>query len=168
MIQPDFISVLAFLWYYLGIFIFIMLTQNILGDVLKKTTDNVLHHSLRSFLFGVVFFIGVPIVALLSIITLFGIPLGLMVLLVYIILVLLSVFVSAVSVANWINKLGNFNLGFWALTGFALIIFLLINLLLMVPLIGWFVLGIISCLSFGSILFSMRINFYSAENHVLW
>lgn len=133
-----------------------MLSQNILGDVLKKATYNVLHHTLWSFLFGLTFFIGVPIIAILFILTLIGALLGLMILVVYLVLVLLSVFVCAVSVANWINKLGNFNLGFWPLAVLSLMIFLLINVLLMVPFLGWVILGAASCLSYGSILMSVR------------
>lgn len=87
--------------------------------------------------------------------TIFGIPLGLLLMIGYVVLVLLVVFISAVSVANWINRFWKWDWNFWVLCAFALAVFLVINLLLMVPVVGWIVLGTLSCLAFGGILLSI-------------
>jgi len=156
LIFPGYISVIGFVWYYLGVFLFIMLIQYFFSETFKKAADKALHHTLRSVVFGLLFFALFPVLISLLMVTLFGIPLGLFMLIAYLSLVLLVVFISAVSVANWTNRLGKWNWNYWVLCILALVVFLVINLLLMVPILGWIVLSILSCLAFGSILLNMN------------
>jgi len=152
---PSYFSVVGFIWYYLGVFLFLVLIQYFLSETLKKAADKVLRHTLRSLIFGLLFFTLLPVLIFLMMSTILGIPLGVLIMIVYLILVLLVVFISAVSVANWINRFGKWNWNFWVLSVFALVVFLVINLLLMVPVVGWIVLGTLSCLAFGSILLNV-------------
>lgn len=154
-IYTEYVSVFGFIWYLLSVFIFIMLIQYLFSDTLRKAADTAVHQTFRSILLGLLFFVAVPIVVLVLMATLLGIPLALLVLFAYILLVLLCIFISSVSAANWINRLGNRNWGFWLLSILALSIFVVLNLLLMVPVLGWVILGIFSCLSFGSVLMNV-------------
>lgn len=155
-IFPGYVSVVGFIWYYLGVFLFIVLIQYFFSKTLKKAADKAIHHTLRSLVFGFLFFTLIPVLISFLMATLLGIPLGLLVLIAYLSLVLLVVFISSVSVANWISSLGKWNWNFWILSLFALVVFLLINLLLMVPVVGWIVLGTLSCLAFGSVLLNVN------------
>lgn len=156
LIFPGYISVMGFIWYYLGVFLFIMLMQYFFSETLKKAADKAIHHTLRSIVFGLLFFIMLPVFISLLMATLLGIPLGLFILIAYLSLILLVIFISSVSVANWMNRLGKWNWGFWSICALALAVFMIINLLLMVPVLGWVVLGILSCLAFGSILLNIN------------
>ncbi|WP_448104475.1 hypothetical protein [Pedobacter panaciterrae] len=158
LIFPGYVSVVGFIWYYLGVFLFIMLIQYFFSETLKKATDKAIHHTLRSMVFGLAFFTLLPVLISLLMATLLGIPLGLLILIAYLCLVLLVVFISSVSVANWINRLGKWNWGFWAICSFALAVFMILNLLLMVPVLGWVVLVTLSCLAFGSVLLNVNLK----------
>lgn len=155
-IYTEYVSALGFIWYHLSVLIFLMLIQYLFSDILRKAADQALHHTFRSILLGLLFFVAVPILVFLLMATLLGIPLGLLMLFAYVVLVLLCIFISAVSAANWMNRLRNLNWKFWPLSILALSIFLVLNLLLMIPVLGWVILGIFSCLAFGSVLISVR------------
>lgn len=149
---PQFVSILGFIWYYAGVFCFILLFQYLFSGTLRKAADKVLHHPWRAAVLGVLFIIAIPIAVYLMMATLIGFPLGLLVLTAYITLILLVHFIASVSAANWISNLVKGHWKFWTLSLVALAIFLIINLLLMLPVVGWVVLGILSCLAFGGIL----------------
>lgn len=153
---PGYVSLLGIIWYYLGVLLFIMLIQYFFSNTLKKAADRALHHTLRAMTFGLLFFILVPVLIFLLMATLLGIPLGLLILIAYVTVILLVVFISSVSVANWMNRMWKRNWGFWILCSIALVVFLALNLLLMVPVLGWIVLGMLSCLAFGSILLNIN------------
>lgn len=152
LMYPAYVSVLGIIWYYMGVFIFILMFQYLFSSTFKKAAYKAVHQSLKSALLGILFFTVVPCVIFLLMNTLVGIPLGLLILLVYIILLLLVIFISSVSVANWINTLGKYHWNFWVISLLALAVFLMINFLLMVPILGISVLGILACLAVGSIL----------------
>ena len=156
MIYTEYISVLGFIWYHLGVFIFLMMFQYLFSSTLQKAADQALHHTLKSMLFGIAFLIGVPLVSALLMVTVLGIPLGLMALIVYAIVILLVNFITSVSVANWINSFWNLKWGFWGLSALSLAFFLVMMLLLRVPVLGWVVLGVLSCLAFGSLLVNIK------------
>lgn len=149
---PQFVSILGFICYYAGVFCFILLFQYLFSGTLRKAADKVLHHPLRAALLGILFFITVPVAVYLMMATLIGFPLGLLILTAYITLILLGNFIASVSAANWMSSIKKGNWKFWTLSLVALAIFLIINFLLMLPVVGWIVLGILSCLAIGGIL----------------
>lgn len=153
---PQFVSILGFIWYYAGVFFFILLFQYLFRQTLKKAADKVLHYPLRAAFLGMLFFITVPVAVYLMMATLIGFPMGLLILTVYIILILLVNFIASVSAANWISSMTKRNWKFWTLALVGLAIFLIINFLLMLPVVGWIVLGILSCLAFGGILATLN------------
>lgn len=55
LLSPSYFSVVGFIWYYLGVFLFLVLIQYFLIETLKKAADKVLHHTLRSMVFGLLF-----------------------------------------------------------------------------------------------------------------
>ncbi|SHF40019.1 hypothetical protein [Pedobacter caeni] len=149
---PQFVSILGFVWYYAGVFCFILLFQYLFSETLRKAADKVLHHPLRAAFLGMLFFTAVPVAIYLMMATLIGLPLGILILTAYIVLILLGSFIASVSAANWMNGITKGDWKFWTLSLVALVIFLIINFLLMLPVVGWIVLGILSCLAFGGIL----------------
>jgi len=156
MIYTEYISVLGFIWYHVGVFVFLMAFQYLFSKTLKKAADSAFRQTLKSALFGLAFFIVVPLISMLFMVTLLGIPLGLTLLFAYAIVVLLVVFITSVSVANWINHFWDLNWGFWALSILSIAVFMVIILLFRVPVLGWVVLSILSCLAFGSLLVNVN------------
>lgn len=155
-IYTEYISVLGFICYHMVVFVFLMMFQYFFRDILQKAADQAIHQSLKSILFGLAFLIVVPVISLLLMITLLGIPLGLLLLFVYVIIILLATFLTSVSVANWITLLGKDSWGFWPLCILSLAIFLVITLLLRIPVLGWVILGILSCSAIGSVLVNVN------------
>lgn len=156
MMYTEYISVVGFIWYHIGVFIFLMMFQYLFSSTLQKAADQALHHTLKSMLFGLVFLIAVPLVSVLLLVTILGIPVGLTLLFAYGIVVLLVNFITSVSVANWVNSFLKLKWGFWGLYALSLAFFLAIMLLFRIPIVGWIVLGVLSCLAFGSLLVNIK------------
>ncbi len=152
MLYNDYISVLGFISYHAVVFVFLMMFQYIFSSTLKKAASKACQQTFKSMLYGMSFLIATPLISLLLLATLIGIPVGLMLLFVYVILVLLLIFIIPVLVANLVNRSGHFNLGFLPLSILSLVVLWIIMLSFRISVIGWCVLGILSCLCLGSLL----------------
>lgn len=148
----DYISVLGFISYHAVVFVFLVMFQYLFSKTFKKAANVDFQQAIKSMLFGLVYIIVLPIVGLLLLMTLIGIPFGLMLLFTYTISVLLLILITPVLIANLINTSGNFSLGLWPISLLSLVVLWVIMLLFRVPVLGSIVLGILSCLSLGCLL----------------
>jgi hypothetical protein len=148
----DYISVLGFISYHAVVFVFLVMFQYLFSKIFKKAANVAFHQTIKSMLFGVVYLIAAPIAGFLLLMTLVGIPFGLMLLFSYAISILLLILITPVLIANLINRSGNFNLGLWRLSLLSLIVLWVITLSFRISVLGWIVLGILSGLSLGSLL----------------
>lgn len=161
-------------WYYLGFnafwglvwyigmaFLMILIIQYLFGNTMKKAGDAVYNSTLRSLAYGLLFFIGVPVIGLIALITLIGVPIGIILLFSYAMLILLATTITAVVAANWLNNLGNTHLTYWKLCFSALGIFILLKILTLTPFLGWLIMGVLVLISFGSIL--LNVNWRNAK-----
>lgn len=148
----NYISVLGFISYHAVVFVFLMMFQYLFSNTFKKAANVAFQQTINSILLGVVYLIAAPTAGFLLLMTLVGIPFGLMLLFSYTISILLLILITPVLIANLINRSGNFNLGLWRLSLLSLIVLWVITLSFRILVLGWIVLGILSCLSLGSVL----------------
>jgi hypothetical protein len=123
---------------------------------MKKAADTGFNSTLKSLGMGVLFFIIVPVAAIVLFVTLIGVPLGLLLVFGYIILILLATVITSVVGANWINNRYEKNWNFWRLvfTGFGL--FVLLKLITFTPFVGWLIILLMVCMAFGAILLNIN------------
>lgn len=150
-----FTAILLAFWYLAVAFLFIILIQYLLRNLMRTAGSNIQAYTGKSLGYGLLFFIAVPVAAVLLCITIIGIPLGILALIVYAMLAVLASVISAVVIANWLsrNKVhkSNGNLAFMAL-----LIFLGLKFISFIPFIGWLAMFVISCIAFGGIILSIN------------
>jgi cytoskeletal protein CcmA (bactofilin family) len=152
-----FTSVLLMLWYLGTALIVIWLIEYLFSKTFLKAAGIVLDQSLKSLGFGVLYFIAVPTICLVLAITVLALPIGIIALIGYIILIILSTAITAIVVANWINRV--YYKSSWKLPAIifaAFGIFIVLKLITLTPIIGPLLIGIMVCMAFGAILLSLR------------
>ncbi|HEY0678850.1 MAG TPA: hypothetical protein VGD17_11225 [Chitinophagaceae bacterium] len=151
-------------WYYLGfdsvigvilyaamVFLMIVLVQYLFSGLMKKAGETVYASGLRSFLYGLLFWIGLPVAVVLTFITVIGMPVGLILLFSLIILLLLSSVIVSVVMANWWNGRSRSDLSYWGLVLIAFGFFVILKIVSLTPFLGWAIAAILTCVAFGAI-----------------
>lgn len=149
-------SFLAFLWYIGTAFLMILIIQYLFSSTMKKAADASSAHPVKSFGLGLSLVIGLPVAAVVAFITLIGVPVGLLLLIAFVIIVLLATVISATVVANRINNFYGKGWNNWHVSFAALGVFILLKLVFMIPFAGWLAMLLIVCMALGSILLSIR------------
>ncbi|HTM92434.1 MAG TPA: hypothetical protein VL095_08450 [Flavisolibacter sp.] len=145
-------TVLGLIWYLLTVFSFILLIQFLFGSTFKKAGHTTGNSLLKSLGFGFLFFIGVPVAATLLLISIIGVPIGLIVMASYVVIVLLATIITSLVFANWYNDRFGYQWGYWKIVLSAMGMFILLKLVSFTPFLGWLILLVIACIAFGSIL----------------
>lgn len=151
-----FASVLGLLWYIAMVFLVIAVVQYLFSATMKKAGTIAYDSALKSLGFGILFWIGVPVAAAILLISMIGFPLGLILIMGYVMLLLLASAIAAVVIANWLNTRSLANWSYWRMVLAALGIFVVLKILLATPFLGWLLLLVIVCISFGAILLSIN------------
>lgn len=148
-------TIFALLWYLGMALVMILIIQYLFAASMKKAADTIFNKTLRSLAYGFLFFILVPLAAIIAFITLIGLPVGLLLLAGYIILILLATSITAVVVANWINNRNNYNWNFWKMGFAAFGIFILLKLISLAPFVGLLIMLFMICIAFGGIVLNI-------------
>lgn len=145
-------TVLGLIWYLLTVFSFILLIQFLFANTFKKAGHTTGHSLLKSLGLGFLFFIGVPITAALLLITIIGVPIGLIVMASYVVIVLLATIITSLVFANWYSDRFNYNWGYWKIVMSAMAMFILLKLVSFTPFLGWLIMIAVACIAFGALL----------------
>jgi hypothetical protein len=145
-------SALGLLWYLGMVFLFLILIQYLFGNTLKKAANSISNNFGKSLLWGLIFFIGVPLLVLLLLVTIIGIPIGVIVMFSYVGLIVLATTITSLVFANWYNSKFNNGWGFWQTISAALGMFILLKIISFTPFLGWLIMLVIAFVAFGSII----------------
>ena len=142
-------TIVALIWYLLTVFSFILLIQFLFGNTFRKAGHNTGLSLLRSLGFGFLFFIGVPVATVLLLISIIGVPIGLILIATYVVIVLLATVITSLVFANWYNDKFEYNWGYWKIALSAMTMFILLKLISLTPFLGWIIMMVIACVAFG-------------------
>ncbi|HEU4904369.1 MAG TPA: hypothetical protein VFT06_16295, partial [Flavisolibacter sp.] len=145
-------TALGLIWYLATVFLFILILQYLFGNAFRQAGATVDHSMTRSLGAGFLFFIGVPISVVLLLITVIGVPIGLLLMACYIVVVLLATVITSLVIANWYNNRFAYNWGYWKIVSSAMAMFVLFKLVSFTPFFGWLIMIAIACIAFGAIL----------------
>lgn len=101
---------------------------------------------------GFLYFVATPAVALLLILSVIGLPLGLFVLFGYIFSIVFAVALTAIVLAKWLERRKLSEWGRAACFFASLGLFVALEVLSMVPLLGWLIVVVLACAAFGALM----------------
>ncbi|HVU53826.1 MAG TPA: hypothetical protein VHD83_02170 [Puia sp.] len=147
---------LAFLWYLGMALVLIILLQYLFRPLFERAGEKVYDQTLRSFGAGLLFFLGTPLLIALTLASLVAMPVGFIVLAVYVLVLLTCCSISSLVAAHWFSSLMGSNGKFWEQVGMAFVFFILLRLVLTIPLFGWVLYPILICIACGALLLAVR------------
>lgn len=112
---------------------------------------------------GLLYFIFMPLVAVVAFLTVIGWPIGLLLLVAYLFSLYLAKVFAAVVIAAWLNQKYQKNWKRPLLALMAVAVFIVLKLLMFIPVIGWLALVIIVSAAFGSLLV-VKLELYKKFN----
>lgn len=151
-----FSSALGLIWYIGMVFVLIMVIQYLFPNIMNRAGQMAYDKALRSLGFGFLFWIGVPVAAVVACITVVGVPVGLILLFSYVMLAIFAGTITSVVAANWLNNRSLARWSYWRKVFIALGIFMVFKILSFTPFLGWFIFALLACIAFGSILLSVN------------
>lgn len=151
-----FASFLALLWYLAVALIFILVIRYLFGAQLQKAGATLTSSIPRHIGLGLLFIVLVPVAIAVAFVTIVGLPLGLLAMVLYFIIMLLSNIITAAVLTNWFNTRyemrWSFRIQVWA----TLIAFIVLKLVSLIPFIGWAAVLLALCLVFGSVIDNIK------------
>lgn len=145
-------TVLGLVWYLSTVLLFLMLIEYLFRNTFKKAAD-ILNRSMgKSLGFGLLFFVCVPILTVLLLFTIVGIPIGLLLMATYVVLFLLATVITSLVVANWYSIRFERRWGYWQTVWGAMAMFILFKLVTFTPFFGWLIMLALASIAFGAIL----------------
>ena len=150
------VTIFGFLWYIGMALLMIIVVQYLFSATIKKSAETAFGKTLQSLGVGFSFFILIPIVVVILLVTIIGVPVAVLLLFGYVSLILLSTVITSVLAANWINNRNNFHWSFIRLVLVSIIIFVILKLITFTPFFGWVVMALLVCISFGAILLNIN------------
>ena len=145
-------SVVGLIWYLSVVMLFTIIIQYLFSNTLKKAGTTVASSMAKSLLWGFLFFVGVPVLVALLMITIIGIPIGLLLMFSYVGIIILATIIASLVMANWYNNKFQNDWGFWKIVLSAFALFILFKLISFTPFLGWLIMLVIAFIAFGSIL----------------
>lgn len=145
------------LWYLIFALAVIFLFQYFFKNTLKKAADTFKKDSLTSLGLGFLFLAGVPLTILFLLISVIGIPVAVLMFIVYLAVILVATVIVSTVAANWINN--TYYQSSWSnrriiLTAFS--IFIVLKLVFITPFVGPLITFLLVCMALGAILLNLR------------
>lgn len=148
-------TLLGLFWYLGMAIILIMLIQYVFPGLVKRSADTLSAHPTRSLAYGLLLCIAIPVCAAVALISVIAVPVGILLLVGYVILILLATTIASVVLANLVNRLYNKNWTFMQTCGAAFGFFVLLKLVTLTPFLGSLVMLLVALAVFGSVLMSI-------------
>jgi Polymer-forming cytoskeletal len=149
-------TAIGFLWYLGMALLMILIVQHLFSATMKKAANTVFDDKLKSLGYGFLFFIVVPIAAVIAFVTVIGVPVGLLLTFSYVALILLATVITSVVAANWFNNRNNYKWNYWRMVFAAFGIFILFKMIFILPFAGWLITIVLVCIAFGGILLNIN------------
>lgn len=149
-------TALGVIWYVVTVFLFIIALEYLFSRTFDKAGHTISHTMFRSMLYGFIFFIGIPVVIVFLLLSIIGIPIGLLFIFTYAGLLVLATIITSLVMANWLRFRFGYAWNYWQLVFAALGIFIVLKLVTFTPFLGWLLMVLIAFIAFGAILRNIR------------
>lgn len=130
----------------------VIINAPVYGDLVVAGGTVTVNDTIQNDILAAGFIVVVPIIIFVTFITIVGIPVGVLISIMYITLLLLGTIIFSVLLAQWANNVYKKNWGFWKSAWVTLGIFILLKLISLTPVIGWLITMAVTSIAFGSLL----------------
>ena len=142
-----------FLWifYVLSAFLVILFLHTLFRNTFSNAVEGLEHHWLKSFGYGLIYLIGIPLFIILVLLMIIGIPLGIFVTVVFIFSLLFGHLIAALLIVYYIKYKKGKQWGFWSITFLALCVAIVLRLITIIPFAGVLVSAVVLSITYGAL-----------------
>lgn len=144
-------SLKKWLIYILSAFLAILVFHALFRNAFSSAVEGIEDRLLKSFGFGLLYLIGIPLAILLAFLITIGVKLGLFAAAVFVFSLVFGQIVAAILIAYYLRDRKDKDWGFWPVTFVALIIAILLRLVGMIPYAGIVIAIIILAVTYGAL-----------------
>ncbi len=141
-------------FYTLSVILVVVLLAVLFNKNFQKAGEQLTGTYFKNLSYGVLYFIGLLLVTIISFVIIIGIPIGLVALCVLAFSLLFANAISALVIANGINVRYEKGWDKWSVMLVALLSFLALKLVSFIPFVGWLIAFVVIGMSFGSLVLS--------------
>jgi cytoskeletal protein CcmA (bactofilin family) len=105
-----------------------------------------------SFLKGLIYFVATPVVVVLLMVTVIGLPVAMILGLLYVISLMLAKAITAITWVRYIDLKYKYAWGPWSVFGLSVVAYLVLKLLALIPIVGWLACFVLCSMAFGAVL----------------
>jgi len=144
-------SLALWVFYILSAFLVILVLHALFRNAFSIAVEGLETNLLKSFGFGLIYLIGIPMAILIAFLMIIGIPLGLFAAGVFMFSHLFGHLVAALLVAYYLKNRNNKHWGFWSITFIALLCAIVLRLLTIIPFAGILISVVILSITYGAL-----------------
>lgn len=142
--------------YMLSILLTIVILISVLPKLFTKAGEQFNLSPIRNFGYGILYFFGLPVAIFLLMAIIIGLPIGFVLLDLFIYSLLFSFSISSIILAYGINNKYDKGWGKWKMIFMSLLIFIGLKIIGSIPIIGTFIAFVIIGIAFGTLLLAGR------------
>ena len=141
------------LWvfYILSAFLVILVLHALFRNAFSSAVEGLENNLLKSFGFGLIYLIGIPLLIVFALLIIIGIPLGLFVTVVFIFSLMFGHLIAALLLVYYFKHKKEKNWGFWSITFLALLCAIILRLLTIIPFAGILLSVAILSITYGAL-----------------
>lgn len=144
-------SLKSWVYYVLSAFLVILVLHALFRSAFSNAVEGLEKSLLKSFGFGLIYLIGIPLLILIAFLLIIGIPLGLFATVVFLFSLLFGHLVAALLISYYLRNRYEKNWGFWSVTFLALFFAIILRLLTMIPFAGILLSVVILSITYGAL-----------------
>lgn len=144
-------SLLLWVFYILSAFLVILVFHALFRNTFSNAVEGLEHNWLKSFGFGLIYLIGIPVLIIIALLMIIGIPLGLFAMFIFIFSLLFGHLIAALLVVYYFRYKKEKDWGFWSITFLALLCAVILRLLTIIPYAGILISVVILSITYGAL-----------------
>ena len=144
-------SLSSWIYYILSAFLMILVLHGLFRNTFSTAVEGIEKNWLKSFGFGLLYLLGIPILIILALLMIVGIPLGLFATVIFIFSLLFGNQIAALLLVYYYKHTKEKNWGFWSVTFLALLCAIVLRLLTTIPYAGILLSVVILSITYGAL-----------------
>ena len=141
------------LWgaYILSAFLAILFLHALFRNTFSSAAEGLENHWLKSFGFGLIYLIGIPLAVIVALLIAIGIPLGLFITTIFIFSLLFGHYMASLLLVYYIKHKKEKQWSFWTATFLALLFVIMLRLVTMIPYAGILISVVLLAITYGAL-----------------
>ncbi len=141
----------SWVFYILSSLLVILVLHGLFRNAFSNAVEGLEKNYLKSFGYGLIYLVGVPLVIAIAFLMVIGIPLGLFMTGIFLFSLLFGHLIAALIIAYYIKHKQELNWNFWGITFLALLFTIVLRLLTNIPFIGIVISIVILSITYGAL-----------------